>query len=938
MDPFLITRVRPEVDEFEEDLHYFDLPGKVEEDFVVKVDEFIATLGHVSAGTAKKLQELLLTYRSLFPANHLGMPGIKGYKFGISVDPAVPPIRRKQRPLNDMEKSTILEHVDAMLTHGIISPTTSPWAFQVVLAPKADGTLRFCINFRPLNEITVKDRYPLPRIEDCVRSFSGRKFFSTMDCFAGYWQVDLEEAARQYCSFVTPFGTYCFNKLPFGLSNAPSFFQSVMEHVFHEFLYDFLVVYLDDLGIGSDTEEDHLVHLEKVFKMCLKWGICLKFSKCSFFATQFRYLGILLSADGLLPDPAKVSCLLDRPAPTNVREARSFVCFGSYFRMFLDHYADLVEPIQKLLRKGVPWVWSVECQEVFEGVKCLLSKAPLLKQPDGEHTFVLSTDASRVALGAVLEQFCTDGSLRPVAYYSRRFQAAELNYMTYEQEGLALVSSVKHFRQYLLGNKFIVYTDNSAIASIFKEKEPCGRMVRWIHVLTEYDCEVRHRAGKLNPVADFMSRPSILYLSCPVGLGSRPDISFQEIQAYLESGSLDSSLNDGYFRRVVRRYALVEGSLYFRSKIGLLKVLFSLSELADILKKLHDSMGHPGLSAVWDWVRNRYFRPHLYSEVKNFVDSCEACQKFALFRPAYKFDGKSSLSGLFVEWCCDFLGPFPVSAAGSRYLCVFVEKLSGFPFVKAVPDETSLSSCSVLKELVSLFGCPRRVSCDQGTCFTGRSFRNLCSQLCIDLSFLPAYTPEWAGSVERLNRTLRYSLAASVGGDYSNWCSYLSGILYGIRSRVHSRTGYSPFFLFYGVHPTLPVSGGSQEVSVDLAARFLELDSLPGVRSDLVREVAHSSTLVKFNIGSFVLSLSPSLRKRSIRDKKAPRYEGPWKVLSVLPHNLYSCLDERGRQATFHVSRLVSFIPRLVHSSLGGTVAGDTFASLARDIQTRERV
>ncbi|OMJ08900.1 Retrovirus-related Pol polyprotein from transposon [Smittium culicis] len=224
----------------------------------------------------------------------------------------------------------------------------------------------------------------------------------------------------------------------------------------------------------------------------------------------FRYLGYLVTNKGFLPDPKKIEALVGRNPPRNVKEVKSFVCLGSYFRKFLERYSDVVESIQALVKKGTRWEWKSECQESFERIKSMLTNARILKQPEQNKKFVLSTDASITAVGAVLEQENDDGELQPVAYYSRKLQSAERNYMYYEREGLALVSAIKNFRPYLLGRRFVVFTDNSAIASIFKQSEPTGRLVRWIHLLYEYDCEIKYRAGKDNPVADYLSRPGLV--------------------------------------------------------------------------------------------------------------------------------------------------------------------------------------------------------------------------------------------------------------------------------------------------------------------------------------------------------------------------------------------------------------------------------------------
>lgn len=924
MEPFTIQRRLPEEDAFEEDLLYFDLPGGVSEDFGSRVDAKLEGISFLEDGTKLALRKLLVKYKSIFPEYHIGMPGIKGFEYRIEVDPKVPPISKKMRPYSEKEKETMKEHVEALLESGIISPCQSPWGFTSVFAPKPDGSLRYCVNFKALNDVTIKDKYPVPLIGDMLKFMRGREVYSVMDCFAGYWQVKLDEISRQYCVVRTPFGTFCFNVLPMGLSNAVSYFQSMMEKIFSKFLWDFLVVYLDDLAVVSSSEKEHLIHLEKVFKLCLKWGVCLKLKKCQFFVKEFTYLGFVVNKSGIQPDERKVQALAIRPAPTNVRELRSFLGVGNYFRRFIPHYADLVSPMGALLKKNARWEWSEACVGAFVKVKEILLELPKLYHVEPGADLILSTDASNVAIGAVLEMMMESG-LVPISYYSRKFVAAERNYMTYEQEGLALVEAVKHYREYLVGRKFIVYTDNSAIATLFKEKEPSGRMIRWIHVLTEFDCEIRHRDGKFNPVADYLSRPGLgLAMKLERNYALR-ELTEDQIFGYLSSGKVPPGFNnDKAFRTVMSKFVVVENQLYRRKKEGNLLVVSGLKQLHEILGILHDQLGHFSVDTIWTWVRERYWRKNLYREVENYVRSCLSCQEFRTKRPLYKFDGKSGISGIFGEWGIDFLGPFPVSEEGNSYVCCMVNILTGFPYCEATRDCTSKSAIKVTERMFSLFGVPGKIRCDQGPAFRAAAYQKLCQNYGAKIEFLPAYTPEWAGFVEKLAGVIRYCLAKSCGQNYSNWCSYLPQILLGIRARVTKRTGVTPFYLMFGVRPKLPLDGkfiGEWKGNTEL--REVEIERLPGLRATFERESSSSSTNVTFQVGDLVMVLDSTLRKRGVIDKKKVRYTGPFQVVEVCEQRLYVCKNADGQLFSFHVSRLVGFVPRWFNSSQGRVVGRD---------------
>ena len=636
---FRIERKFLDSDEFEEDFAYFDLPGGVDDNFENLVAEKVTKLS-ISMDTKTKLSNMLLKYRALFPNECMGMPGIKGQKFRIDLDPKAKPVCKRLKAYSAEERSVIKEHVDAMLQNGIISPCNSPWGFLPTFAPKSDGSLRFCINFKALNDVTIKDKYPIPLIDDCLRFLNNRVYYSAIDCFAGYWQIDLETESRQYCTFRTPFGSYCFNVLPFGLTNAVSFFQGVMENIFKEFVHDFVVIYLDDLCIASMSEEQHLEHLEKIFKYCVKYGVCLKFKKCNFFTTRLKYLGFIVDSAGIAVNPEKVTALSKRTAPRNVKELRSFHGMVSYFRRFIENFSEKMLPLSRLLKSSQVWKWEEEEQVCFDYFKTVLTSAPILKHFNPLLKTFLSTDASKYAIGAVLEQEHDDGNRYPVGYYSRKLTSAEINYLIYEKEGLALISAVKFWDQYLKSICFICYTDNSAISAILNDKQPCGRMIRWRQVLFGYDAIIEHRLGKDNPVADFISR---VFLA----VKEDPFISFMDIQKYLETGTVSETglINDKNFRSAVKHFVLVDGVLFRRSKFGFLKVLFSLEELKEKLNYYHDNSGHFATKSVYDLMKRLYYRPRLYHEIYHYIRSCRSCQEYSLARPVYEFTGLSPISG-----------------------------------------------------------------------------------------------------------------------------------------------------------------------------------------------------------------------------------------------------------------------------------------------------
>ena len=418
------------------------------------------------------------------------------------------PMKQHFRRVPFVHREKISQMVDDMLEKGIIQPSSSPWASPIVLVPKKDGQLRFCVDYRRLNSVTKKDQYPLPRIEDILDSLGEMHYFSTLDLASGYWQIEMGEEARQKSAFVTHRGLHEFVRMPFGLCNAPATFQRLMEVILDGILWKECFVYIDDVLVCSKSPEEHLVHLTEVFERFRKANLRLKPKKCMFLRPKVPYLGHIISREGVSPDTEKVDKVKYYPIPASPTEVRQFLGLASYYRRFMKDFAKVAKPLYSLTCKDAEFKWTRVCQDAFEALKRLLVTAPVLAYPQfGEGIkFVLETDASTSGLGAVLSQKQQDGRLHPVAYASRKLQPAEENYAITELETLGIVWAVKYFRPYLLGHKVIVYSDIAACMSLLNCSNPSPKLARWAMIVQEMDLTIKHRSGKNNANADTLSR------------------------------------------------------------------------------------------------------------------------------------------------------------------------------------------------------------------------------------------------------------------------------------------------------------------------------------------------------------------------------------------------------------------------------------------------
>ena len=417
------------------------------------------------------------------------------------------PIKKPPRRFADCQRKVIEQEVNTMLERGIIRESDSPWASQVVLVAKKDGSVRFCVDFRHLNEATEKDAYPLPYISDCIDALHGAQWFSTLDLASGYWQVEVEAQDRPKTAFVTRRGLYEFNVMPFGLSNAPATFERLMEKILRGLQWETCLVYLDDIIVLGKTFEESLDNLETIFSRLREAGLKLKPSKCELMAEKVAFLGHVVGRDGIQCDPSKIEAVKEWHVPTTVTEVKSFMGLAGYYRKFIKNFSKVAEPLNHLTKKVEEFRWTESCQGAFDELKTKLTEAPIWCYPSREEgdLFILDTDASDVGVGAVLSQV-QDGEEKVIAYASKTLSPSQRKYCVTYRELLAVVLFVKQFRHYLLGRKFKIRTDHVSLKWLMRFRDAEAMVGRWVLYLSSFHFEIEHRKGLNHGNADALSR------------------------------------------------------------------------------------------------------------------------------------------------------------------------------------------------------------------------------------------------------------------------------------------------------------------------------------------------------------------------------------------------------------------------------------------------
>lgn len=819
------------------------------------------------------------------------------------------------------------------------------------LFEKKDGSWRFCVDYRKLNEITIKDVYPLPRIDDALSRLEGSSLFSIMDMLSGYWQVGVRDEDREKTAFITADGLFQFRVMPFGLSNAPSTFQRMMDVMLAGLKWNTCLVYLDDIVVFAPNFNEHLLRLESVLKCLRQANLKLKLSKCSFFVSRLKILGYVVDSSGFSPDPSKIEAVQMFPTPLNVKQVQSFIGLCSYYRKFIPDFALLARPLTNLTRKNNPFIWTQIEQRSFEALKSVLVSPPVLGHPNYELPMEIHCDASGHGLGAILLQR-HDGKERVLSYASRLLSAAETNYSVSEKECLALVWASQKFRIYLWGTKVRVVTDHHSLCWLMKKRDLAGRLARWSLQLQELDIEIVYRSGRLHTDADVLSRQ-------PVGppeeeneipllhVNSQTVPNLDKLRIAQETSSwwrpiieeLKKKKRTQQHRRIAQKFHLREGVLYRRSiQHGRAHYRLCLpSTFVDtVLFACHDDVtaGHLGTTRTIDKIRKRYFWPKMFSKITSYVRSCLDCQtkKGVRQRPA-GFLTPIRTTQPFERVGIDLTGPFPLSSTGNRFIIVAVDYFTKWVITKAVPTADSRQIVKFfLERIVLQHGAPLALISDRGKCLTSSFVEQLFRALQTNHFITTAYHPQCNGLVERCNHTFADMISMYVSSHHKDWDQNLEFVTFGYNTSRHETTGITPFYMLYGREAVLPIDvslGNGPNSNVDHLPPMDYVQDLL-LRLNSIREVVKRRMLmvqqrykrryddrrrpVTYQVGEEVLVFRP-LRKKGRSQKLLHCFNGPFRVLrkkSDLTYVIESVNSKKKIRDVVHVSRLKPFRRRTI--------------------------
>ncbi|UYV84336.1 K02A2.6-like [Cordylochernes scorpioides] len=873
------------------------------------------------------------------------------------------PIRQPPRRLPMAKQEEVTGLLRKMKRDGIIEESNGPWSSPVVLVTKKDGTTRFCVDYRRLNDITKKDSYPLPRIDDTLTTLAGSSWFSTLDLKSGYWQVGMHPEDKEKTAFSTGSGLYQFTVVPFGLCNAPATFERLIELVLKGLTWKTCLVYLDDIMVMGRTFEEHLRNLQEVFDRFRANNLALNPKKCQLFQKSVKFLGHIVSTEGIRTSDDKIFAIKNWPEPRDKHELRSFLGLCTYYRRFVEGYADIAAPLHRLTEARASFHWNEECEKAFRALKRSLCSSPILAYPQPGTNFILDTDASNLGIGAVLSQV-QDGDERVIEFFSRVLTKAERNYCATRKELLAIVKAVEHFHKYLYGQNFLIRTDHAALTWLLRMKNPEGQVARWLEKLQQYHFQIKHRPGRKHNNADALSRrpcgdckhceridehevtsrkttmvPSNDWTAESCRTIQQRDPNIGPILEWKERGNerpswevisdkspelktlwsqWDSlSIDNGLLKRI---WESADG----RSKT--MQLVVPKVQVPNVLREIHDGVSgaHFGINKTLKKVRERFYWVYYHEDVERWCKECDRCA--ASKGPKTRSRGvmrEYNMGAPFERIAIDVAGPFPVTEGGNKYILVAMDYFTKWPEAYAIPNQGATTVAKVLMDnLICRFGVPLELHSDQGRNFEAGVFQELCRLLGIRKTRTTPLHPQSDGMVERFNKTMEEHLSKVVEQHQRDWDVRLPPFLMAYRAAIHETTGQTPAKIMFGRELRLPCDlefGSPGEPPAEVTYYVNNLRSILLETHELVRaKIRTASHRMKtrydqranhdgFRQNDLVWLFDPK-RKKGLSPKLMPVWEGPYKIIKRINDLVYRIQrSSKSKAKVVHMGRLACY-------------------------------
>lgn len=902
--PILSKESKYKIEEISTDTRNMNTEHRINFNEHVKEEDFNMKINHLNENQRAEIYELITKYKSIFAKNKYDIGTVNGYEARIDLLVDKYCSKRPYRCTVE-DKKEIEEQIAKLLDSDLIEESYSPFAAPVTLAFKREENKksRLCVDFRDLNKIVVPQAQPFPLIEDLVMKTRNCAFFSTLDVNSAFWSIPLRIEDRKKTGFVTQEGHFQWTCLPFGLKTAPAIFQRILSNILRKYkLTHFAVNYIDDILIFSKTFTEHIRHLTMLLEAIKMEGFRLKFTKCTFASDSIKYLGHIIQNNSVKPVKDNLISIKNFPVPKTQKNVRQFLGKINFYHEYIPKSAIILDPLHNLLRKNQKFIWCDKCQNAFELIKGLLCSQPVLEIFDQDLPINIYTDASLEGVGAILKQTQPNGKEKPVAYFSKKLNAAQKKKKAIYLECIAIKEAVRYWQYWLIGKSFTVYSDHKPLENMNLKSRTDEELGDLTYYLSQYDFKIKYAPGKQNLEADCLSRNPVL----------ESDENLDEQLKVVNMVKLEDILKDQNENEEIqnKKSQLIEkNNIYFKKIKKKEKIILSEDYSTELIKKIHENLCHIGIGQMQKMIGSKYTAKNLTINIKKVCSNCEICIRNKS-RGHNKFGFMSHLGPAtkpFEIISIDTIGGFGGTRSTKKYLHLLVDHFTRYAFILTSKTQTAKDFVKLVKNITEKEEIGMLLT-DQYPGINSKEFKEFLNDKQISMIFTAVNAPFSNGLNERLNQTLVNKIRCKINekGIKKAWTTIAQECVSKYNETIHSVTGFAPEYLLNGTDITILPNELKEEKSNSNWIRDRKIALENTIKSHNYNKTLFDKNrkYCEFNVGDMVfVENGNKLNRKKLDELKI----GPYEIVEKISNSIYRI--DIGHKKTesnlFHITKLI---------------------------------